>query len=191
MEKAIVVNSGLENTNFTEEELVRRAQSDLTYFKGLYLLWVTRVYQFIYARTGDVQDAEDLTSQTFLKACEAFPRYKHKGHFSAWLFTIARNEVNLHFRHNSSRQLDIEHADRELPKIDMLDHISTEIEMEQLRILIAELSEDEQELLFLRYVAEMKFGDIAIVVRRKEDTVKKSLYRLQARLQKAMEEDHE
>jgi len=63
-------------------------------------------------------------------------------------------------------------------------------EIQHLKKLILSLAEDEQDLIRLRYVAELSFADMAIVLHRREDAVKKSLYRLQARLQSLLENTH-
>jgi len=60
-------------------------------------------------------------------------------------------------------------------------------EIAQLRRLVRSLPEEEQELIRLRYVAELTFADMAIVLKKREDAVKKSLYRLQARLQSVLQ----
>ena len=64
-------------------------------------------------------------------------------------------------------------------------------EIAQLRRLVLALTEEEQELIHLRYVAELTFADMAIVLKKREDAVKKSLYRLQARLQSVLLNDNQ
>jgi len=70
----------------------RSSEDNLKAFKQIYRQWLTPVYRYFYHRTGNENDAEDLTSQVFLKVYEALPRYHNRGHFSAWLFTIARHQ---------------------------------------------------------------------------------------------------
>lgn len=64
-------------------------------------------------------------------------------------------------------------------------------DIQRLNELIKALPLEEQELIYLRYVAELAFSDIAIILRRKEDTVKKSIYRLQGRLRRILEAENE
>jgi RNA polymerase sigma-70 factor (ECF subfamily) len=174
-----------------EEALIRAAQSDPSLFQQVYTRWVTPVYQFAYARTGNRQDAEDLTSQIFLKAYQAWGRYKHKGRFAAWLFTITRNQINSHFRAKAASEVPLEDAPRRAVDPDVLGTVIHSDEITRLVELIEALPAEEQELIHLRYVAELKFSDIALVLGRKEEAVKKALYRLQDRLQAQLEESHE
>jgi RNA polymerase sigma factor (sigma-70 family) len=69
--------------------------------------------------------------------------------------------------------------------------VSQADEVARLRSVIGSLPEDEQELIHLRYVTELRFADIAILLGRSEDAVKKSLYRLQARLKSLLEQNHD
>lgn len=173
------------------DELIERAGLNTAGFQEIYTLWLTRVYQYVYARVGSLNDTEDLTSQIFLKAYEAFPRYKHRGHFAAWLFTIARNQINMFYRGRKSVEVSLDVVEHANSDQDVLNTIVNSGEIDQLKQIISTLPAREQELIYLRYVTEMKFSDMALVLGRKEDAVKKSLYRLQTRLQKMLEEDHE
>lgn len=173
------------------DQLLEQAGSDAALFQKIYTLWLTKVYQYVYARVRNTHDAEDLTSQIFLKAYQAFPRYNHRGHFAAWLFTIARNEINMFFRGQKGIEVPLDVVEVVNSEEDILKTVISSGEIEQLNQTISRLPAEEQELLYLRYVVEMKFADIALVLKRKEDTVKKSLYRLQTRLQNMLEETNE
>lgn len=81
-----------------EEKLILEVKNNPIRFQELYGLWAVRIYQFVYARVNNRQDAEDLTAQIFMNAYQAMPRYRHEGTFSAWLFTIARNQIRSFFR---------------------------------------------------------------------------------------------
>ncbi|MGB7538265.1 MAG: sigma-70 family RNA polymerase sigma factor [Anaerolineales bacterium] len=169
--------------------MIRAAQENPSEFQRLYDGWIHRVYQYISFRVGRCADAEDLTSQVFLAAFQALPRYRHDGRFGAWLFTIARNQVRMYFR--SPRRefpLEIIAADG---SPDVPAQMEDAEELRRLRILVRGLPEDDQELIRLRYSAGLAFADIAAVLGRREEAVKKSLYRLQGRLKEQLEESHE
>jgi DNA-directed RNA polymerase specialized sigma24 family protein len=86
-------------TAASDAELVRAAQEgDKAAFAALYRRYLDRIYRYFYARTGDGQRAEDLTAQTFVAALEALHRYRERGYFSAWLFTIAARRYADHCR---------------------------------------------------------------------------------------------
>ncbi len=176
----------LDRTN----ELLINAK-DASVFNELYELWFIKVFQYTYVRVGNNADAEDLTSDIFLKVYESFSRYKHQGSFPAWLFTIARNEINMFYRWKKKTGVKLDAVLLTDPAESMLKSVMNSGELDQLNSIIKKLPEDERELLNLRYVAEMRFSDMALVLKKKEDTVKKSLYRLQARMQKDMEVNYE
>lgn len=181
-------------TAYSQEDigaLVKQAKEDPAMFQHIYLLWVAPVYQYIFPRTGNQQDAEDITSQVFIRAFQAFPRYQHRGVFSAWLFTIVRNQVYAVFRKKKFTEVPLKDASHTIAATDLLKSVSQKDEINRLLNLIAELSDEEQELIRLRYIAELKFADIAAVFDRSEAAVKKTLYRLQERLKSLLEDNYE
>ncbi len=173
------------------DALIRQAQKDPAMFQHIYDRWVGSIYCYIYARVGNAQDSEDLTSQVFLQAFQAFPRYRHEGHFSAWLFTIARNQIKGVFRRKRLEEYPLSEADEVGANAVRPGGVHQADEISQLKDLIAALPEKEQELIRLRYIAELKFSDMALVVGRNEAAVKKSLYRVQDRLRHLLEAQNE
>ena len=171
-----------------ELALVRLAQTDAQAFGALYDQYVRRVYRYCYNRTNDKQDAEDLTAQIFMTALESLPRYRQDGHFAAWLFSIARHKVADFHRRTPHLSLD----ETLLPPVytDLQEGVEKSQSRERLLQLLQTLAEDEQELIRLRYVAELSFADIARALRKNEDAVKKMLYRMIARLKSELEADH-
>jgi RNA polymerase sigma factor (sigma-70 family) len=175
----------------TQEEsaLVRAARTDSAAFALLYDRYVQRLYHYCYHRTLNVRDAEDLTSQVFLAAMEALPRYRRDGHFAAWLFTIARNKVVDHYRRTPVLHLD----EQSPPPVhsDLAGEVDFSQQKELLMHAIRALAEDEQELIRLRYVAELSFAEVARALRKSEGATKKMLYRLLGRLRSQLEAAHE
>jgi len=172
-----------------ETNIIQAAQQHPALFQAIYERWSVPVYQYFHFRTGDSASAEDLTSQLFLAAYQALPRYHHRGHFAAWLFTIARNLARDYYR-KTGREVSLELAELVAAPGDLLVEVTRADEIRHLQKLILELPDGEQELIRLRYIAELSFADMAIVLQRREDAVKKSLYRLQARLQSLLEQNH-
>jgi RNA polymerase sigma factor (sigma-70 family) len=172
-----------------DERLVHAAQADARAFEGLYLRYVKQVYRYLYSRIGSQADAEDATAQTFLSALEGFGHYRHEGFFGAWLFGIARRKVADHFRQSGNLQF----LPEELPDLDpdLLQQTVSSERMHELQTLLLELDEDEQELLRLRYAAQLGFGEIAQLMGRNEDALKKSLYRLLDRLHSRLEDSND
>jgi RNA polymerase sigma-70 factor, ECF subfamily len=173
----------------TEEDLVRAAQQDPLAFEALYLHFVKQVYRYLYSRMGSQPDAEDATAQTFLSALEGFDRYRHDGHFAAWLFAIARRKAADYFR-LAGRSTFLP-DDLPAPEPDLLQQADQNERLRNLMRVIRNLTEEEQELIRLRYAARLGFAEIARLMERNEDALKKSLYRLLDRLQSQLEESND
>jgi RNA polymerase sigma-70 factor, ECF subfamily len=155
-------------------------------FSVLYDRYVQPIYRYLYYRTGSAPEAEDLTSQTFLSALEALPRYQHQGNFAAWLFRIARGKV-IDFVRSEQKKLPLNEMELAVTP-DLLAQAAHSDEISRLWALIHTLEESDQELIRLRYTAGLPFAQIAATLGSNENTVKKSLYRVMARLQSQMED---
>ncbi len=162
-------------------QIIAAARQDPQVFGELYSLYVQPVFRYLYSRIGSLPEAEDATAQTFLAALERFPSYRHDGYFASWLFSIARNKAVDFFRRRR-KETPLDDAES-LPADDnLLQQVIKTERIAALSKLIGALPEEEQELIRLRYVAELSFAEIGRLFRQKEDTVKKTLYRLLARL---------
>lgn len=167
--------------------LVAEAKTNPAAFAGLYEHFVQPVYRYLYSRVGSLHDAEDLTSQTFMAAFEGLPRYRERGHFAAWLFRIAQSKLMDYFRKNRS-WVDIEEGlEKSGDALDTLSDLIEDEELKRIKLLIQRLREDEQDLIRLRYVADLTFAEMAEVLGKREDAVRKSLDRLLARLRNQLE----
>jgi RNA polymerase sigma factor (sigma-70 family) len=174
----------------SDAESIRAAQYSLAGFKPLYARWLAPVFRFFYYRVGSVKDAEDLTSQVFLKVYEELPRYHDRGHFPAWLFTIVRHTVADYFR-GKKPEVSLEMIDIAAERSDPLVQAVQTDEMQRLQLLVRSLPTNEQELLGMRFMAELNYREIGEILGRKEDAVRKTISRLLARLQNQLEVRHD
>lgn len=173
-----------------EIRIIKATRQDPKVFGELYKLYVEQVFRYLFSRIGNVHEAEDVTAQTFLAAFESFDKFRQDGHFASWLFGIARNKAMDHFRlRDRSTHMD---GFSEIPTEDntLARMIKTEQE-EALSTLIQALSEEDRELLRLRFLADMSFPEIARFLHRNEDAIKKTTYRLLARLHSQLEVSNE
>ena len=166
--------------------LISAALEDPAAFGMLYDRYVQHIYRYAYSRVENTRVAEDITSQTFTAAYESLGRYRERGYFSAWLFRIAQSEINNHFR-RSRREVGLDATKRLAEADDALGSVIQDEELGRLRFLIKKLDDDERELIRLRYVAELSFAEMADLLGKREDAVKKAVYRLLERLKGQME----
>ncbi len=170
--------------------IIRAAKQDPKVFGDLYKLYVEQIFRYLYSRVGNVHEAEDLTAQTFLVAFESFERFREEKHFTSWLFTIARNKSMDYFRQQKHRSSIDETIDIPVEN----DPLSEVIQSEQTAVLsglIQTLPEEDRELLRLRFLVGMSFPEIAHFLHRNEEAIKKSVYRLLARLHSQLEVSNE
>jgi RNA polymerase sigma-70 factor (ECF subfamily) len=161
--------------------LVAAAKQDLQVFGELYLLYAQPIFRYFFSRIGSFPEAEDATAQTFLAALERFRSYRHDGFFASWLFAIARNKAVDYFR-KQRKETTLDAAEIIPADADLLQQVIKTERIAALSVLIKALPEEEQELIRLRYVAELSFSEIGQLLGQKDETVKKTLYRLLARL---------
>lgn len=161
-----------------EDLLARAAQGDPEAFGSLYELYVERIYNYIYYRTGNTYDAEDLTARVFMRAMRHIVNYHDRGlPFSAWLYRIAHNLVaNWHRDNNRRKEIPLdeglmsfhpgEHPEGELLRME---------ERERLVKAIRYLPVDRQQLLILKFVEHLSNAEIGLIMGKTEGAVK-SLY---------------
>jgi RNA polymerase sigma-70 factor, ECF subfamily len=162
----------------TESALIERARTDKEAFGVLYERYVDRIYKYVYYRTGNVADAEDLTARIFERAMKHIGRYQDQGvPFSAWLYRIAHNLVANWYRDRSRRTFV---ALEDVSQWMMTDHgpeFAAQLmeDKEALQEAISSLPAERQELLMLKYVERLSNAEIGDVMGRSEGAVK-SLY---------------
>jgi len=169
----------LPDSEYKEEDVLARAsQGDKDAFGELYECYTERIFNYVYYRTGNVHDAEDLTARVFQRAMNHIHNYTDRGvPFSAWLYRIAHNLVANWHRDRSRRQeipiddLPVLPAKGEHPEATL---VRTE-EQDALLRLIRRLPSDRQNLLILKFVENLSNAEIGQIMGRSEGAVK-SLY---------------
>lgn len=161
-----------------EKNLLLAAQEDQEAFGVLYERYVGRIYNYIYYRTGNQHDAEDLTARVFFRALRHIEHYTDRGlPFSAWLYRIAHNLVANWHRDNSRRkevpleEIILVRQGSEHPEILLMQSE----EQDSLLEIIRGLPPDRQQLLILKFVEHFSNAEIGQIMGRSEGAVK-SLY---------------
>ena len=167
-------------------ELVRRAQAgDAEAFGELYDHYVTMVHRYVYARVGDRALAEDVTSETFVRALRRIDSLSFQGRdVGAWLVTIARNIVRDHVK-SSRFRLEVTTAD--LRDADHLtegpeDAVVRALTNEQLLACIRQLGSEQQECISLRFLQGLSVAETAAVMGKKDGAIKALQHRAVRRL---------
>jgi len=175
-----------------EDALSQAAQGDRDAFGVLYDRHVGRIYNYIYYRTGNQHDAEDLTARVFFRAMRHITNYHDRGiPFSAWLYRIAHNLVANWHRDNSRRQ-EVPLDDGQRSK-SMQDHPERALlyneEQRALLSMITDLSEDRQQLLILKFVDHLSNAEIGKIMGRTEGAIKSLYHRTLSSLRENAEDD--
>ena len=161
-----------------DKALVKLAAEDKDAFGELYERYLPKIYNYIFYRTGNTQDAEDLTAKVFFRAMSHIGNYVDKGvPFQAWLYRIAHNLVANWHRDQGRRKIIAldDYVARSL-KSDAPDRLSEELEEQrQLMEAVRRLPEDRQQLLLLKFIEQMSNAEIGEIMGRTEGAIK-SLY---------------
>src|SRR3954464_1120316 len=171
--------------------LVDRAQKgERAALEELYLIHFDRIYSYLHVSVGNRHDAEDLTTQTFLKMLESIGKFRwQSAPFSAWLFRIAHNLAMDHFRASRRWQ-----PEEEVPEPEPDESTSAEagafqaIGHKSMLELIDDLSAEQQQVLTLKFVFGFANGEAATILGKSEGAVKSLQHRALVTLHKKLEE---
>jgi RNA polymerase sigma-70 factor (ECF subfamily) len=175
-----------ESTEHVRELVVRGQQGDRDALEELYLIHFDRIYSYLHVSVGNRHDAEDLTTQTFLKMLEKIGSFKwQSAPFSAWLFRIAHNLAMDHFRAGRRWQ-----PEEEVPEPPGEEEPSAEltamqtIGRESMLKLIDHLSPEQQQVLTLKFVFNLPNAEVAAILDKTEGAIKSLQHRALVSLQK-------
>jgi RNA polymerase sigma-70 factor (ECF subfamily) len=181
-----VIDGGREENGRVRDLVERAQQGDRAALEDLYLLHFDRVYSYLHMSVESRHDAEDLTTQTFVKMLEAIGRFQWRSvPFSAWLFRIAHNLAMDHFRANRRWQ-----PEEEIPETAQGEEVSAEDQAlaalgdTSMLELIDRLSPEQRQVLTLKFVFRFSNAETAAILEKSEGAVKSLQHRALASLQK-------
>lgn len=175
-----------------ESELVALAKDDMEAFGELYERFMKKIYSYIYYRTGNAHDAEDLTAKVFFRALSHIGGYVDKGApFQAWLYRIAHNLVaNWHRDQGRRKIIALDDYVAHSLKSDAPDRVTEEREeQDQLMQALRRLPDDRQQLILLKFVEQMSNAEIGEVMGRTEGAIKSLYHRTLLALRDEMDND--
>jgi RNA polymerase sigma-70 factor (ECF subfamily) len=170
-------------------ELARGGDSEA--FGQLYDHYHGSVYRFVFYRTRSQTLAEDLTSETFVRALRNMSGFRWQGKdFGAWLMTIARNLCTDHFKAGRTRleqtteDMGVHDDATEGPENAVLTSLTNEVLLDGLR----KLSEEQRDCLIMRFLQGLSIAETAQVLGRSEGAIKQLQLRGVRNLAKLMPE---
>lgn len=163
------------NRSAQETQFVQKAVSgDAEAFARLYDAYVDELYRFVFYRVNDKQTAEDLVSQVFLKVWDNLERYEIRGlPFKAWLFQIARNSVIDHYRtRKETVPLEPNAIAKPDPTANVTQQVEQRLEGERLRAMLEHLTEDQKEVLTLKFIHGFSTKEVANLMGKRQGAIR-------------------
>jgi RNA polymerase sigma-70 factor (ECF subfamily) len=162
-----------------ELQLVEAAKADPARFNVLYERYYKSIFIFIHRRTADEDITADITSQVFLKALLNIKKYELRGvPFSAWLFRIALNELNMYFRRNNSdRVVSLEQSSLG-QIIEEVREDDNSYAHQQMLAALKQLDIEDIQLIELRFFEKRPFAEVAGIAGITETNAKVRVYRI-------------
>ncbi len=178
-------------TTPNETTLLERARvCDPQALGQIYDLYAARIYSYVYHRVGDAALAEDLTGQVFLRMLEAIRNDRAwSSSFSGWIYRIAHNLVVDHFRRRSrGSQVGLDDApDVPSERHDPVDSAEQRLAEDHLRLAITRLTEEQAQVVSLRFLEEKSIAEVAQIIGKSEGAVKALQYRAVIALRRIMD----
>ncbi len=172
-------------------DLIGRAQSrDPVAISELYNCYARLILRYIYVRVGEHELAQDLTQEVFIKVIHGIARFEYRDDksFLGWLYTIAANVLCSHQRRRrfvfTSFELQNDLVDQRSQ-----DNARTITDRVALQQAIKQLTKDQQQVLTLRFFADMSNSEIASLLRRTEGAIKALQHRAIQSLQRILSSD--
>ena len=179
-----------ESAEHLRDLVARGQQGDRDALEELYLIHFDRIYSYLHVSVGNRHDAEDLTTQTFLKMLEKIGSFRwQSAPFSAWLFRIAHNLAMDHFRARRRWQPEEEVPEppaHEAEPSAELEAMRT-IGRESMLKMIEKLSPEQQQVLTLKFVFNLPNAEVAAILDKTEGAVKSLQHRALVSLQKQVD----
>ncbi|MDP6457090.1 MAG: sigma-70 family RNA polymerase sigma factor [Candidatus Marinimicrobia bacterium] len=179
---------------YSDEDLIFRFQKgDENAFQELVKRYRDRLMNFVYRYVGNVEDAEDIVQDTFVKLFTKKHYYRPKAKFSTWIYTIASNlaktELRKKKRHKTSylSQMGMEEKDFDLPIDDTTDEYTEGKFTEgQIQIAIQKLPLHFRTAVILRDIQELSYEEISKILEVPLGTVKSRINRARLQLQEEL-----
>jgi RNA polymerase sigma-70 factor (ECF subfamily) len=178
-----------------ETRLIRLAQQgEAEACAALYDHHYDAVYRYCYYRVSDVTQAQDLTSEVFVRMVEKLDTYRARGRpLLAWLYTIARNLITDMHRHNGkAAYIPLEEVTTfgQDGRQDMARGVDRRLEADCLAAALRHLTEEQRQVVLLRFMEDYRNGQVARILDKSEGAIKALQHRALKSLRRALEKEH-
>ncbi|MFH1451160.1 MAG: RNA polymerase sigma factor [bacterium] len=172
--------------NNNEKEIILACQSGkMERFAEIYDLYVKKIYGFIYCKTFHRETAEDLTSETFLKALRGISKFKDEGNFSSWVYQIARNTVIDYYRCRKTA-VNIDDVWDLGEDVDIEGSLDQKAKLLEVKKYLAVLPSIQRDIVLMRIWQEMSYQEIADAVGKTEENCRVIFSRTLSKLRSTM-----
>ncbi|MEI6626971.1 MAG: RNA polymerase sigma factor [bacterium] len=150
-----------------------------------YDLYAPRIYRFVFFKVNSVGEAQDLTSEVFLKLWQALKEGKEIDNLNSFIYTMARNAVIDHYRARANRRLEsldepeiLEEADSIIDdRRDLLQEQMSDFQLKEVLTNLDKLKDEYKEVIVLKFLDELSIGEIAEVLNKSNGSVRVLLHR--------------
>ena len=168
---------------YREKLLVHKVQEnkDNEAFGELYDLYIEKIYRFVFIKLSNKEEAEDITSDVFLKTWNYLIADKKQFEiksFSGLIYRIARNTLVDFFRHKSvRREYGIETLEDIGEDSELIEKIDVKHEVDNIMHVLKKMKREYQEIILLRYIEELSIAEIAEILEKRKTNVRVTLHR--------------
>jgi RNA polymerase sigma-70 factor, ECF subfamily len=176
--------------------LFKAKNKDPEAFSRVYDLYVDRIYRFVFFKVSSQEEAQDLTSEVFLKTWQYIISGKDILNLNAYLYRVARNLVVDHYRKASQKEVSFDALAQGADSLDQESGLRMEqtkaledkLQIEKIEIKLQGLKDEYREVIILRFVDEMSISEIADIMEKKKGAVRVILFRALNALKELMGE---
>ncbi|MBZ9572257.1 RNA polymerase sigma factor [Patescibacteria group bacterium] len=147
-------------------------------FSKIYDEYINKIYRFIFLKVSSQEIAEDLCSETFLRGWRAFKNQREIENPPAFLYQIARNLiVDFYRERDKARIVSTENIRIIDPRVNLEEEAYLNSDLKQIRLVLANLKEDYQDVIIYRYLDDLSIPEIAKILDKSEGAVRVMLHR--------------